>query len=189
MNKEEIIKRLVDGNTRFASDSSISEHKDAEWRKKQLEGQHPFAVILSCADSRVVPEFAFDTGIGDIFVVREAGNIANISSVASIEYAVANLEIQVIIVLAHENCGAVTAATSGGDLGHNLNHLLSHITHAVEETGDNATVNEIAKKNAIITVEKLVAKSSIISKAVESNQLVILPAYYHLDTGIVDFLC
>jgi len=94
----------------------------------------------------VVPELAFDTGLGELFVVRVAGNVANSSSIASIEYAVAHLGTKLFVVLGHQSCGAVTAAVAGGDNGYNLNHLLSHITPAIAASKEGATVNDVTKQ-------------------------------------------
>jgi len=188
MTKTEIISRLTSGNENFIKDKLNSENQDSARRKTQLEGQDPFAIILSCADSRIVPELIFDTGIGELFVVRVAGNVANTSSIASIEYAVAHLGTQIIVVLSHESCGAVTAAVKGGDNGYNMNHLLAHIAPAIVESGNNTTVNEVAKKNAMLTAQNLETQSTIITDAVNSGKLNIVSAYYHLETGRVDFL-
>ena len=190
MTYQESLKRLKDGNERFVKDHLDGKLQDGRRRNELLGGQEPFAIILGCADSRVVPEFAFDTGLGELFTVRVAGNIANSSSIASIEYAVAHCGTKLIVVLGHQNCGAVTAAVAGGDNGLNLNHLLRHITPAIEvlKAKATATVNEVVKKNAELTARVLVNKSSIISKAVESGEVQIVPAYYHLDSGKVDFI-
>jgi carbonic anhydrase len=188
MNKPDIITRLKSGNKHFVKDNLNSKNQDSQRRKTQTDGQDPFAIVLSCADSRVVPELAFDTGIGELFVVRVAGNVANTSSIASIEYAVAHLGTPVIVVLSHQSCGAVTAAVKGGDNGYNLNHLLSHITPAISNSGKDATINDVAKKNAQLTVQDLSNRSSIIAQAVSSGKLEIVPAYYHLETGVVEFL-
>ncbi len=188
MNNAEVINRLQVGNNNFVKDKLNSQNQDSTRRKAQTEGQQPFAIVLSCADSRVVPELVFDTGLGELFVVRVAGNVANTSSIASIEYAVAHLGTQVIVVLSHQSCGAVTAAVNGGNNGYNLNHLLAHIAPAIAEAGDNAMVNDVAKKNARLTARDLINRSSIIAKAVNLGQLEIIPAYYELDTGKVKFL-
>lgn len=188
MTTKEIIGRLEEGNSRFTSDSLVSKLKDSSRRNALTGGQQPFAIVLSCADSRVVPELAFDTGLGEIFVVRVAGNIANSSSIASIEYAVAHLGCKVIVVLGHESCGAVTAAVAGGDNGYNLNHLLSHITPAIAASGEGASIADVIKKNAALTVEELKNRSAIIGKAVDSGALEIQAAYYHLDSGRVEML-
>ena len=188
MTIQEVVQRLKDGNARFVKDHLDGKLQDSSRREKLVAGQHPYAIILSCADSRVVPELAFDVGLGEIFVVRVAGNVANSSSIASIEYAVAHIGSPVIVVLGHQSCGAVTAAFSGGDNGYNLNHLLSHITPALSASGDGATVNDIVKKNAEVTAEELKTRSGIIRDAVAAGKLEILPAYYNLETGKVDFL-
>lgn len=188
MTKLEIIERLKTGNENFVNDKLGGENQDSARRQTQTGGQAPFAIVLSCADSRVVPELAFDTGIGELFVVRVAGNIANTSSIASMEYAVAHLGTEIIVVLGHQSCGAVTAAVSGGDNGYNLNHLLAHITPAIQASGEDADVDTVIRKNALLTVEELTNRSSIISDAVNSGKVQIVPAYYHLDSGKVEFL-
>ena len=188
MTIQDVIQRLKTGNTRFVADKLDGKLQDSNRRNSLTGGQQPYAIILSCADSRVVPELAFDTGLGELFVVRVAGNVANSSSIASIEYAVAHLGSKVIVVLGHQSCGAVTAAVQGGDNGYNLNHLLSHITPAVSAAGATAEVNEVVKKNAAMTAKELKNRSTIIRNAVEKGDVSILPAYYNLDSGKVDFL-
>ncbi|NQY07704.1 MAG: carbonic anhydrase [Flavobacteriaceae bacterium] len=188
MTIDNVIDRLKEGNGRFVSDKLEGKLQDSARRNDLTGGQSPFAVILSCADSRVVPELAFDTGLGELFILRVAGNVANTSTIASIEYAVAHLNTQVIVVLGHQSCGAVTAAVGGGDNGYNLNHLLSHITPAISACGDGAEVTDVIKKNAEMTVNDLAKRSNIIGDAVNSGNLKIVPAYYNLDSGKVDFL-
>ena len=188
MNIQEVIDRLETGNKNFVNDKLDGELQNSSRRNDLTKGQEPYAIVLSCADSRVVPELAFDAGLGELFVIRVAGNVANNSSIASIEYAVAHLGSTVIVVLGHESCGAVTAAMGGGDNGHNLNHLLSHITPALAASAEGAAVNEVVKKNAELTGQALKNRSSIIREAVESGKVRILPAYYNLGTGAVDWL-
>ncbi len=188
MNKQEVKNRLIEGNNRFVADKLDGKLQDSSRRDSLTGGQQPYAIVLSCADSRVVPELAFDTGLGELFVVRVAGNIANTSSMASIEYAVAHCGSKVIVVLGHQSCGAVTAAVNGGDNGYNLNHLLSHITPAIAASDSGASVNDVVKKNADLTAKELASRSSIIGAAVASGDVQILPAYYNLDTGKIDFL-
>ncbi len=188
MEIREILDRLEQGNARFVGDDLRRELQDQSRRDHLTSGQQPHTIVLSCADSRVVPELAFDTGLGELFVVRVAGNIANSSSLASIEYAVAHCGSRVIVVMGHQSCGAVTAAVQGGDLGYSLNHLLSHITPALAASEAGAEVNDVVKMNARLTARELVSRSSIIGKAVEDGQVKIVPAYYHLDNGKVTFL-
>lgn len=183
-NTDSVLDGLKAGNARFVENVV----RKNEARRAELEkGQSPYAIILGCADSRVAPELAFDVGLGELFVVRVAGNIANTSSIASIEYAVANLGTRLIVVLSHESCGAVGAALAGGDAGKNLNHLVAHITPAVESCSE-SHVNEVAKHNARLNAERLVADSEILRNAVEEDGLRIVPAFYNFTTGVVDFL-
>ena len=188
MTNDQVLQRLKDGNARFVDDKLDGQLQDSNRRSALTSGQEPYAIILSCADSRVVPELAFDAGLGELFVIRVAGNIANSSSIASIEYAVANLGTGIIMVLGHESCGAVTAAVKGGDNGYNLNHLVSHITPAINSASEGASVNDIVKENARMTAKELKQRSSIIRDAVESGKVKIVPAYYHLGSGKVDIL-
>jgi len=188
MTAKNVIKRLKDGNARFVKDKLDGKLQNSSRRGELTGGQDPYAIILSCADSRVVPELAFDTGLGELFVLRVAGNVANTSTIASIEYAVAHIGSPVIVVMGHESCGAVTAAVGGGDNGYNLNHLLAHITPAISASRKNASVNSVVKKNAKLTVEDLKSRSAIISGAVEKGKLEIVPAYYNLGSGKVEFL-
>jgi len=188
MTPNEIINRLKEGNKLFVTDRLDGKLQNSLRRESLIGGQDPYAIILSCADSRVVPELAFDTGLGELFVVRVAGNIANTDSIASIEYAVANIGSPVIVVMGHQSCGAVTAAVNGGDNGYNLNHLLAQINPAIEASEKNAPITEIIKKNVQLTVAELINRSSIIKEAVTKDKVKIVPAYYNLDTGKVDFL-
>lgn len=188
MTIQEVIGRLEAGNKNFVNDKLDGKLQNSSRRSSLTAGQEPYAIILSCADSRVVPELAFDAGLGELFVIRVAGNVANNSSIASIEYAVAHLGTTVIVVLGHESCGAVTAAIGGGDNGHNLNHLLSHITPAIAASETGAAVNDVVKKNAELTGTELKNRSAIIRDAVESGKVKIVPAYYNLGSGVVDWL-
>ena len=187
MNHDDILQRLRDGNARFVSDQTVGDLRDGARRAALTGGQSPFAIVLSCADSRVIPEIAFDTGLGELFVIRVAGNVANSSSLGSIEYAVAHLATSVIVVLGHESCGAVTAALAGGDNGYNINHLLAHIAPAATASEDKS-VNAVVKKNAQLVAETLSERSGIVRGALESGALKVVPAYYELGSGKVEFL-
>jgi len=188
MNNQEALDRLKAGNKRFIADKLDGQLQDSSRREALTSGQEPYAIVLSCADSRVVPELAFDTGLGELFVVRVAGNVANTSSIASVEYAVANCGSGLVVVLGHQSCGAVTAAVNGGDNGYNINHLLAHITPAMNAVSEGASINEVVKVNARLTVAELTNRSNIIKEAVINGSVKIVPAYYNLDSGKVDFL-
>lgn len=188
MEIQEVLSRLEAGNARFVEDKLDGRLQDSNRRDELTSGQSPYAVVLSCADSRVVPELAFDAGLGELFVVRVAGNVANTESIASIEYAIAHLGSPVIVVLGHESCGAVGAAIQGGDNGYNLNVLLAQITPAICACEDGAAVNTVVKKNAELNADELLSRSGIIKGAVDAGKLKIVPAYYNLDSGKVEFL-
>ena len=180
------LERLKVGNTNFINDDLNNEFQDSSRRNALIDGQNPFAVVLTCSDSRVVPELIFDTGIGELFVIRVAGNITNTSSIASIEYAVAHLEVKLLVVLGHQNCGAVTAALAGDDNGKNIEHLFSFIKPAITASNNN-DIDNVSHIHAKLTAEKLIADSSIITKAVDDSALKIIPAYYNLAPGLVAF--
>lgn len=187
MNQDQVIQRLKEGNERFVSNKLNGELQNDSRRSELVDGQSPWAIVLSCADSRVVPELAFDTGLGELFVLRVAGNIANTDTIASIEYAVAHLGTEVIVVMGHESCGAVGAALAGGDNGYNLNHLLAQIEPAKAQAGSD-DVNTVVKKNAELSAKDLYDRSSIIKGAVDSGKLKIVSAFYNLGSGKVDFM-
>ena len=186
MNQDQVLQRLKEVNERFVSNKLKGELQDDKRRSELTGGQSPWAIVLSCADSRVVPEIAFDTGLGELFVLRVAGNIANTDTIASIEYAVAHLGTEIIVVMGHESCGAVGAALSGGDNGYNLNHLLAQIEPAKAQAGS-SDVNVVVKKNAELSANDLYDRSAIISGAVDSGKLKIVSAFYNLGSGKVDF--
>ncbi|MEO9484520.1 MAG: carbonic anhydrase [Ekhidna sp.] len=187
MNQDQVIERLREGNERYVSNKLSGKLQDGDRRSELVGGQSPWAIVLSCADSRVVPELAFDTGLGELFVLRVAGNIANTDTIASIEYAVAHLATEVIVVMGHESCGAVGAALAGGDNGYNLNHLLAQIEPAKAQAGS-SDVNVVVKKNAELSAKDLYDRSAILKGAVDAGKLKITTAFYNLNGGKVDFL-
>lgn len=188
MTAQDVLTKLKEGNQRFVENQLENINVDQTIKSELAKGQSPYAIILSCADSRVVPELIFNAGMGELFVVRVAGNVANTSSLASMEYAVAHLGTPVILVLSHQSCGAVTAAVAGGDNGPNLNHLLEYIAPAIKESSDPNSVDAVIRKNAELTVKVITNDSEIIQKAVGEGKVKIVPAYYHLDSGKVEFL-
>src|SRR6516165_380132 len=124
---EEALKRLKEGNSRFVADMLAERNLGRNRRAELAKGQAPFAIILGCADSRVAPELLFDQGLGDLFVVRVAGNVTDPAILGSIEYAVEHLKAPLIVVVGHEKCGAVDAALSGGELHGNIAKLIKEV--------------------------------------------------------------
>ena len=178
---------LQERNIRYVSDLRKSDLQDAARRSELVGGQAPFAIIVSCADSRVVPELVFDSGLGELFVIRVAGNVANTSSIASVEYAVAHLGVQLIVVMGHESCGAVKAALGGGDNGPNLNHLLSHIQPVID-SAKSSEVDDVVRQNARTAANAYLENSAILQDAKNKGALHIASAYYELSSGKVEFL-
>jgi len=188
MTAQESFQRLIAGNKRFVAGKPLHQLQDQKRVNALKDGQKPFAIILGCSDSRVVPEIAFDTGLGELFVIRVAGNVANASSIASIEHAVITFGTPLIMVLAHQNCGAVTAAILGGDNGEYLNQLLlNHVVPAIEES-DSKVVDVVARANANLTAANLLKKSLIINDAVQQKRVEIHAAFYQLTDGKIVFL-
>jgi carbonic anhydrase len=178
--------RLVAGNARFCADQPTGAGRDAPRRESLVDFQQPSAVILTCVDSRVAPLLAFDAGLGELVVVRVAGNVANTSSIASIEFAVAYLGTKLIVVLGHESCAAISAAIEGIDAGKNLNHLLGHIAPVVEAAAERS-VDVVARENSRHAASRLLRESSIIGDAVSAGEVKIVPAYYEIASGAVTF--
>ena len=182
-------KRLLEaGNIRFVSGKPLHPRQDADRRKETANGQHPFAVILGCADSRTCPEILFDQGLGDLFVTREAGNIIDDHTIGGIEYAVEHLHVSLIVVLGHEHCGAIAAArdSTTEEAGH-ISSVLASIQPAVKATrGQDAEAT--CRANVRNLVAALKADEPLLKHLVDSGEIVIAGAYYNLDTGIVTFL-
>lgn len=186
MTAQEAFELLKEGNARFVANQLEHPHISAQRKIELKNGQEPFAIVLGCADSRVPAEIAFDQGLGDIFTIRVAGNIANTESIASIEYAVAHLDTKLIIVLGHESCGAVGAAIAGGDNGHNLNMLLAHITPAISSS-EGSSMEDIVKNNARLNAQHMIDRSPILQTAIEKDGVEVKCAYYHFETGEVEY--
>jgi carbonic anhydrase len=193
LSPDEAWQRLKKGNERFVE--SVTQGQDfAAERKVLAGGQNPFAAILSCADSRVSPEFTFDAGLGDLFVVRVAGNFAEPDGIASFEYATKFLGTRLLVVLGHEKCGAVDAAIKtvkdGAELPGHLPGLVDHIAPAVKsamsEPGDLLT-NAI-RDNVRLNVEKLKSTSPILNEYVSNGTVKVVGGVYKLATGRVEWL-
>lgn len=185
--------RLMQGNSRYVKGASTAPNFQAE-RAALSKGQNPFAAILGCADSRVAPEFAFDTARGDVFVCRVAGNFATDEIIASLEYAVQVLNTPLIMVLGHEACGAVdatiTSVKDGTTLpGHlpSLVHALTPAVQAVQDKGGDVLANAI-RSNVMMNVEKLRNATPILKSFADDNKLRVVGGIYQLKTGKVELI-
>ena len=184
---------LIQGNQRFVDGTELKrDYKDQV--KQTSSGQYPYAVILSCMDSRVPPETVFDQGIGDIFVIRVAGNVVDEDALGSLEYACKVVGVKLIVVLGHTSCGAVKGACDDVKMG-NLTQLVAKIKPAVDRTqttGDRSSknhefVDEAADHNVSDQIDKIKQASTILSDMISKNQIGIVGGMYDVETGKVNF--
>jgi carbonic anhydrase len=200
------LKLLLDGNKNFAKGAvtHLDKFTDPAVRTEVAAGQHPYAIVLTCSDSRVPPEILFDKGLGEVFTVRVAGNIVSPHELGSIEYALEHLKANLIVVLGHERCGAVKSTYDAYPpvptaFDGNIGSLIKDITPAVEAVvGTNAKpvlaadqaaqVEECVVENIKLVSESLEARSPIIEEAVKLKTAKIVRAKYDLDSGLVKVL-
>lgn len=189
----EALQRLREGNRRFVTEAT-SRHS-FEW----TEGQEPFAIILGCADSRVPAEIVFDQGLGDLFVIRVAGNIVAPSQIGSIEFAADRFSTRLVVVLGHSQCGAVLATLEElrrptESQSRNLRSIVDRVRPSVEpllagpHSGDpDALVDQAVRANVRMSVEQLRHGSEVLEQLIREQGLVVVGAEYSLETGVVDF--
>lgn len=177
------MRRLLDGNRRFAAGESRGPHRSLD-RVHELAGdQQPFAAILSCADSRVPVELLFDQGFGDLFVVRNAGNIAAPQEFASLEYGTGVLGAKLLLVLGHSSCGAVKAAMAGKAVPGQISVLYQHIRPAVDSGGGDLA--RTVADNVRFQAATLAQASPVIADLVQQEKLRVAGGVYDLATGVV----
>lgn len=188
------LRKLIEGNLRFAQGKSIHPNRSSEIRNSLLEEQKPFAAIIACSDSRVPIEIIFDVGLGDLFVIRTAGHVLSNETMGSLEYAVEELGINFVMILGHDNCGAVQSALKAyktkeySELSVNLQSLLNHI-YPVFESMDEHCENALdiaVESNIKYQVEDLIKKDSYLAQKVNDKKIMIVGAKYSLDTGLVE---
>ncbi len=181
---------LQEGNARYMEDHLEHPHEGAARRVELSRAQHPFAVVLGCADSRVIPELIFDQGVGDLFVIRIAGHVADDAVIASIEYAIEHLGTRLIVVLGHENCGAVKATMEHETSAGKINSLVAYIEPALPRLlGSTDPLLSTVIKTHAKRMAKIVRQADpILSHECGMERITVMPAYYHLSTGKVDFL-
>ena len=176
------LQRLVDGNRRYVESKFEHPNRSAETRTATAAGQNPFATILGCSDSRASPEIIFDQGIGDLFVVRVAGNVASDIETDSIDYSVIYLGSQLILVLGHESCGAVTAV---------LNHTtkdIEQVAKLIEPAITSTDTVEAAVKANVRAVVRQLKNTRVISRLINEGKVDVVGGYYQLTTGKVELL-
>lgn len=195
---EEALNRIIEGNKRFAKGMSIHPNLGTELRNSLVNAQKPIAAILSCSDSRVPVEIILDMGLGDIFVIRNAGNVISKTVLGSLEYAVESLGVKLVMILGHGNCGAVNSALKNyqekninSELD-NMSYIFNQIYPAFENL-DFEQDNELIIRNAIIAninnqAKNLLAKSTSIAEKVNNNEIMLVGAKYCLASGLIEVL-
>tara|TARA_B110000459_G_scaffold78071_1_gene87808 strand:- start:393 stop:995 length:603 start_codon:yes stop_codon:yes gene_type:complete len=183
------IEMLKEGNQRFLNNNAVKRDLHAQVRETS-GGQNPYAVVLSCIDSRVPVELTFDQGIGDVFSARVAGNIINEDILGSIEYACGVAGSKAVLVLGHTKCGAVTSACKGVEVG-NITALLSKIKPAISDVQERigvVDVEEVTKSNVRQSIIEMRSKSTMLSGLEKEGSIKIVGAVYHVEDGRVTFL-
>lgn len=183
------LEQLLEGNERFVQGNTSHPSYQTEAKDKMLEGQAPIAAIVGCSDSRVPPELIFDKGLGELFVVRDAGNVVGPIEMDSVEFAVSQLHVPLIMVLGHQNCGAIHAALSGKDYAPELDNILPLIDSALKECD---TVGGSPLTNAIhCNIKKGVEtlkKSPTIAPLLGKKKVKVIGAYYEIESGKVTLI-
>jgi carbonic anhydrase len=182
---DQALAKLMEGNKRYTTSHLQHPHQSAGRRHELEKDQHPFACILSCSDSRVSPEIVFDEGLGDLFVVRVAGNIVDDAVTGSIEYAVEHLGTPLVLVMGHEKCGAVQATLGGGEPGSHIQSLVRAISPAVAEarksSGD--LLGNAVRANVRLVVNQLRQSNPILADHLRTSKVKIVGGVYELDSG------
>lgn len=185
-----VLAELKAGNAHHIAKRYAHPHVTVARQQELASGQHPHAAILSCADSRVAPEIVFDQGLGDLFDVRVAGNIAGDAELASLEYAAEHLHCPLVVVIGHQKCGAVSAAVEGGEAPGHLSTLVEAIRPAVLKAatlpGDR--IDNAVRINVENVVRQLTESKPVLAKMTAEGHIRIVGAVYSLDTGKVDWL-
>ena len=185
-----VLRELKAGNDHHVAKRYQHPHQNAARQRELTSGQSPHAIILSCADSRVAPEIILDQGLGDLFDVRVAGNVAGDHELASIEYAAEHLHTPLLVVMGHQKCGAVTAAAESGEAEGHLPSLLTMIRPAVASargrSGD--LIENAVRINVENVVQQVCTSKPLLAGLVEHGELTVVGAVYSLDTGKVTWL-
>lgn len=189
LNPKEALKKLMDGNKRFVNFEERAQFCDADYRKQLINKQNPYAVVITCSDSRVCPEIIFGCRLGDIFVIRVAAGALNDDLLGSIEYAVLALNVKLIMMLGHDNCGVMEAILRDkADLSEDIKKLCDHVSrNFTDDDRQNLTSSEGVKKVTLRDVEMLKTIPALKEK-MSQNELEIIAAHYNFYTNEVEIL-
>ncbi|NNK96004.1 MAG: carbonic anhydrase [Desulfobacterales bacterium] len=190
LNADEALEKLLAGNKRFVSGKQLHPNQSKKSRKAVVEAQEPMAAILTCADSRVPPVVIFDQGIGDLFVVRVAGNIIDNHTLGSIEYALVHLLTPLVVVMGHSSCGAVSAVAQGAQLDGHMATFVPPIQAAIKNVEDprDDLVDRAAREVAKMVTARINESEPIIADYVRDGRVKVVAAYYDLESGEVSIL-
>lgn len=192
---DQALKELQKGNARFAKGKMLQLRRDQARRDETAKGQHPFVTVLTCSDSRLPPEIVFDQGLGDVFTMRVAGNVADVDEIGTIEYGVGHLQTPLCVVLGHTACGAVTAVVKGAEVHGNIPALVDNIVPAVEsarhqhpELSGDQLIPAVIEANVFQSIADLFTHSEEVRQLVQEGKLRVLGAVYDIQTGKVRWL-
>ena len=195
MDADNIIAMLKQGNQRFTSGVRKYPRQNQSRIIEIAEGQNPIATILCCSDSRVAPEHIFDAGLGDLFIIRTAGNRCDDIGFGSIEYGVEHLETPVMIVMGHTRCGAITAAVQDVKVEGFIKSVIESVSKPVEmakrnhpDSNEEDIINKAILLNVMQAIEQFICESDIVRRKIKQNKLKIIAAIYQVETGQVEFL-
>jgi carbonic anhydrase len=184
-----VLQWLQQGHQRFLEGHSLHPHSTRERMRAVVEGQHPLAAVLGCADSRVPVELLFDSGFGDLFVVRNAGTMSTTAAIASLEYAVGHLDVPLIVVLGHEACGAVSAALHPELLlTPNLAQVVGQLRMELLQYGADLTLEESCRRHTLSAAGNLVHSSVLLTDRLRAGQLTVVAGYYDLHSSAIDWM-
>ncbi len=189
MNGEEALQRLIEGNKRYVENKG--KQKDYMRREELRKAQHPFATIVSCSDSRVVPEYIFDAEIGELFIIRVAGNVVDDIALASIEYGIEHLGTPLLVVLGHESCGAVTSAYNAYKNKEALEGVIKELLEKIKPSvlnalRENKSIEDAISFNVKNTIDEIRIRLPVVKELEEQGKLKVVSAKYYFD-GKVEF--
>lgn len=188
------LKSMIEGNKQFAACAPVKKDISSARRKELTAGQKPSAIVVTCSDSRVAPEHIFNQGLGDIFVVRTAGNVLDPIALGSVEYAAEHLHVPLLIIMGHDKCGAVAASLEAtGKPEGNIGAIIAKIIPAVEKAkakggSKDEMLNTAIRENVMVSHNTVIKQSPILSHLMEKGELKVVDAVYHLDNGGVEIL-
>ncbi len=196
MDSKQALEQLKEGNKRFTQGLCIHPNRDEEARDRCVEeGQSPFATILACSDSRVPVEVLFDQGIGDLFVIRNAGNVLDDSILGTLDFAVKKLKTPVIVILGHSQCGAVTAAVEKMDVPDSIQIILDKIEPSIKKVKEKSPhlskkelISATIRQNIKTVEQTFIDSSELVRQAIKNGDVILIGAYYHLQKGEVEWV-